>query len=335
MTQLFQELGAQHRHQPAPLTQPPTPVLLSTAREAQPSKPGRKTSMAPNSNNSDLPSLLRSLAEAQQVLKSAPALGPQLSDDERALLAAVQEADVAEVQRLLQVPGRVNLELAHGDTLLHVACRSPVDRVVALIARGKPDLNARNERGRTPLHELAAHGGPLVILGSLVKLGADPWARDHLGKLAADYIASEQVAESFAKWLAAHNYVAPSAQAQKLPTTDVALYTKSGKRVVVAATTETTVEALLADLPSDLRALQPFQAHLTLMEYRRKVGDSPAKLTFLQGAQRVLELVATWREDPCGPNPVCRLLLVPNAKTAPRELLELYEKAGFGNVIKK
>ncbi len=63
----------------------------------------------------------------------------------------------------------------------------------------------------------------------------------------------------------------------------------------------------------------------------RKAGDAGPKLTILQPGQRLLELVGTWGEDPAGPNTVHRLLLVP-AKAAPRDAIDAYERAGFGQI---
>lgn len=120
----------------------------------------------------DVEGLLKQLAEVKGVLKGAPTrVEPMvLTDDERALITAVTKGDAVEVQRLLAAPGRRTLELPDGDTLLHLACRNPVDKIIAQIARTKPDLNAVNLKGKAPLHELALNGGSLVILGSLVKV---------------------------------------------------------------------------------------------------------------------------------------------------------------------
>jgi hypothetical protein len=68
--------------------------------------------------------------------------------------------------------------------------------------------------------------------------------------------------------------------------------------------------------------------------WREKVGDAGPKLSMLLSSQRLLELVGTWGEDPCGPNTTYRLLLVPS-KGAPKEVLDIYEKNGFGNFGKK
>lgn len=92
--------------------------------------------------------------------------------------------------------------------------------------------------------------------------------------------------------------------------------------------------AWLSELPTELKSLQPYVASMTLVEYRRKNGDIPPKLSVVQVTQRVLELAASWNEDPCRENPNVRFLLVPKTKDAPAELLTLYEKSGFGNVKK-
>ena len=278
----------------------------------------------------DLPTLLRQLAQCHGVLRGSNSGAPVLGDEERLLVNAVTEGDMNEVVRLLAVSGRASLALADGDTLLHLACRHPVDRVIAAIARLRPDMNAVNRVGRTPLHELAKHGGSLAILGSLVKLGADPWLRDHMGRLPAEDIANEGLRQGFEKWLASHDYAPPKAE-KKPATAPLPVFTKSGKRCVAEVTSETTVQLLLEDLPAELAALRPACAHMALVEYRRKMGEAGPKLTILPPTQRLMELVGTWGEDPAGPNTVHRLLLVP-AKTAPREAVDAYEKAGFGQI---
>lgn len=144
-----------------------------------------------------------------------------------------------------------------------------MDRVIATIARLKPDLNAVNRVGRTPLQELAKSGGSLAILCSLVKLGADPWARDHMGRLAADEM-SEAVRQGFDKWLAAHNYLPPNAEKRPVAT-PVPVYTKGGKRCMCELTADTTAELLLDDLPIELAVLRPHRSNLSIVEYRRKV----------------------------------------------------------------
>jgi hypothetical protein len=114
-------------------------------------------------------------------------------------------------------------------------------------------------------------------------------------------------------------------------TVPLPVFTKSGKRCQAEVTSETTVQLLLDDLPADLAALRPARAHLALVEYRRKVGDAGPKLTILSPTQRLMELVGTWGEDPNGPNTMYRLLIVPG-KAAPREAIDAYEKAGFGQI---
>ena len=309
-----------------------TGLLSDLSREGKPAR-GSSTPARPVSlGSADLQSLIRQLAQSHGVLRGGPSGLPLLSDEERLLVAAVQQGEAEEVARLLAVPGRASLAVGEGDTLLHLACRQPVDRVIAAIARLRPDLNAANRLGKTPLHELAANGGSLAILGSLVKLGADPWARDHRGAVAAEAIPNEQVRAAFEKWLTAHNYLPPKAE-KKPVLTPVPVFTKGGRRCMAEISPETTVQQLLAEgLPGELAgALGPASQHMALVEYRRKVGETGPKLTILTATQRLVELIGAWGEDPCGPNTVFRLLIVP-AKAAPREAVEAYEKAGFGQI---
>lgn len=166
------------------------------------------------------------LADSHGVLKGTPPPTVQLSDEERALLTAVTNGDVNETQRLLSVPGRASLVVnVEGDSLLHIACRTPTDRIIAAIARLKPDLNVVNKKGRAPLHDLGACGGSLAILGSLVKLGADAFARDHMGRTPADEITNEKLRADFEKWLSTHNYFPPNSE-KKQQTKPVPVFTK-------------------------------------------------------------------------------------------------------------
>ena len=278
----------------------------------------------------DLPTLLKLLAHVHGVLKGAPDSDVVLSEEERLLVAAVGRGDAAEVARLLTVPDRASLELDDGDSILHYACRHPTDRVIAAIARMRPDLNWTNFKGRTPLHELASCGGSLAVLGSLVKLGADPWMRDNMGFAPVDLIKVDAVREGFEKWLTSHNYLPPNVEPQ-VKLFQIPVFTKSGRRVVTECPEDTTVANLLNDLPVELAMLRPFAQHLTVVEYRRKNGDIPPKLSLLTPQQKVVELSQSWGEDPMGANSLHRFLLVP-AKTAPRECVDAYQSGGFGTI---
>lgn len=280
--------------------------------------------------SNDLPTLLKLLAYSHGVLQGSVPQKVQLSEEERALVAAVISGDASEVSRLL-VSGRAGLELDEGDVLLHIACRNPSDRVIAAIARMRPDLNSANIRGRTPLHELAENGGSLAVLGSLVKLGADPFARDNLGNSPAMLIASESLCAGFEKWLSSHNYVAPDVTQNRNSLIKIPIFTKSGKQSVAEVSAETTVVMLLENLPLELAALRPHAAHLSLVEYRRKNGDLPPKLSLLASTQLLVPLTQTWGEDPLGLNTLHRLLLVP-VKAAPREAVAAYESGGYGQI---
>ena len=276
--------------------------------------------------------LLRVLAEAHGVLKGAPRPQAPLTDEERLLVTAVVQGEAMEVARLLKVGERADLVVdTQENTLLHLACRHPNDRVIASIARQRPNLNPRNLLGATPLHELAAHGGSLAILGSLVKLGALPFARNNMGQTPAQLIAGEALRSGFEKWLAAHNYFPDDSAEPQLEVVQIPVFTKGGKRCMADCTIETTAGAVLEDLPLELASLRPVNQNLTLVEYRRKTETLPPKLSILPRTQLLLELTKTWGEDPKNPNAIHRLLLVPG-KGAPRETIEAYERGGFGQI---
>lgn len=99
---------------------------------------------------------------------------------------------------------------------------------------------------------------------------------------------------------------------------------------MVELSDDSTPSSLLETLPAELSQLQPVSQHLTLVEYRRKHGDTPPKLQLLPVTQKLLELTRSWGEDPCSETSLHRILIVP-AKSA-AAAVEIYEKCGFGQI---
>ena len=67
---------------------------------------------------------------------------------------------------------------------------------------GGADPDARNERGRTPLHAAAAFGSNPSVITALIEAGAEPAARDDAGMVPFDYVKdNEALKETEAYWL--------------------------------------------------------------------------------------------------------------------------------------
>jgi ankyrin repeat protein len=87
----------------------------------------------------------------------------------------------------------IGLRTSTGETLLHVACRTKMALIVATFIAMEADLNARDRRGRTPLHATVVGGGALAvtIADALLNFGADPTLRDDAGQTVADLAETE------------------------------------------------------------------------------------------------------------------------------------------------
>jgi ankyrin repeat protein len=95
---------------------------------------------------------------------------------ETTLVQAVRSGDVAAVQSLLKQRPDVNAGDPDGTTPLHWAVRAGDASLVSLLLRAGADAKRANRYGVTPLHLAAVNGGaPLVK--ALVAAGADPKAR--------------------------------------------------------------------------------------------------------------------------------------------------------------
>ena len=75
--------------------------------------------------------------------------------------------------------------------------------VLRLLLERGADVNARNDRGRTPLHEVSHNGAVLEVVHLLLEHGADVEAKDNDGKIALQH-ASEEGYDDVVKLLREH-----------------------------------------------------------------------------------------------------------------------------------
>ena len=120
-----------------------------------------------------------------------------LSETDRALFSAARSGDAASTRRLLRTGARVAARDDRGRTPLHEAAASGrTDTVRALLAAGA-DVNARERSGWTPLME-AAKAGRLAAAEALLTAGANPDARDRAAGTVKDVAQQEGQADMVA-----------------------------------------------------------------------------------------------------------------------------------------
>ncbi|HSO35104.1 MAG TPA: ankyrin repeat domain-containing protein [Labilithrix sp.] len=121
-----------------------------------------------------------------------------------ALIEAIERGDDAAVdEALAREPALAVASTADGDTLLHLACWQKQAKILELVLARAPDVNARGDRGRTPLHYAVqdADRRCVGIVAALLGHGADPKIADALGRT-VETVARSEVWEALEEVLA-------------------------------------------------------------------------------------------------------------------------------------
>ena len=105
--------------------------------------------------------------------------GPQRGELHSALYVAAKGRDLDLARRIIEAGADPDGHQGHtGERALHEAAFGSTPEMVALLISAGADLEARNEKGETPLF-YAAKYGKAETLPVLLEAGADPDARDH------------------------------------------------------------------------------------------------------------------------------------------------------------
>ncbi|KDO19922.1 hypothetical protein SPRG_14830 [Saprolegnia parasitica CBS 223.65] len=75
----------------------------------------------------------------------------------------------------------VNLQDAHGNSLLIIACQNGLKRLAKMLLRRGANINLQNARGNTPLHYCFAYGYGETLGAYLISKGADVALRNEDG----------------------------------------------------------------------------------------------------------------------------------------------------------
>ncbi|MDQ6799670.1 MAG: ankyrin repeat domain-containing protein [Acidobacteriota bacterium] len=110
---------------------------------------------------------------AMVVLIAAGAFAADVNKND-AFLKAVEERDVRAVKRFLAGGIDVKAHNSSGETALHLAAANDTDDIIALLVKAGADVNAKDDRGRTPLFAAVTNGyGGVKATPPLIAAGAD------------------------------------------------------------------------------------------------------------------------------------------------------------------
>jgi SMI1-KNR4 cell-wall/Ankyrin repeats (3 copies) len=96
------------------------------------------------------------------------------------IFQAIERGSITTVDQYLAQEGEIEARNVHGQTLLMAAAIHQWPKIVRLLLEYSADPNARDKKGRTPLHYAATHSVDSTKL--LLAAGADAKARDNEGK---------------------------------------------------------------------------------------------------------------------------------------------------------
>ena len=88
----------------------------------------------------------------------------------------------ADIERLLDRGIPINVRDHFGNTMLTIACQNGNKRVAKCVLRRGADINAKNQKGNTPLHYCFHYGYGDTLGQYLISKGADSAARNNTGK---------------------------------------------------------------------------------------------------------------------------------------------------------
>jgi ankyrin repeat protein len=95
-------------------------------------------------------------------------------DKSDAFLKSVDERDLRAVKRFLAGGIDVKAHNSSGETALHLAAANDTDDIIALLVKAGADVNAKDDRGRTPLLVAVTNGyGGVKATPPLIAAGAD------------------------------------------------------------------------------------------------------------------------------------------------------------------
>ena len=123
---------------------------------------------------------------------ATPASAAGVSCEDWNTKAFFERAGMADISRCLKAGANVNARSEKGATPLHVvAFFSQTPAIVRVLVDSRANVNARDKDGWTPLHWAAWWSKTPAIVTALLDAGADPAARDEAGKTPWDHITAD------------------------------------------------------------------------------------------------------------------------------------------------